>query len=292
MRARQIFKELEVSVITIDPATQLKHKHNFFQIVYVLEGTGYQIINENKYAFEKGDIFLITPSDSHSYELILSPLFCVIDFTENFFYKNAKIREDKIDISDFFKRLEYIFHNQHNIKGSLGNFENKKLLQVLIEQLIEEKKSEMLFGKIITQNIIFLLLNIIARSIQQHTLEYSGSFLPKDRSNDIITYLQHNIFEKDNLTLECLSINFGVSKGHLSRTFKASTGRTLKEYITLYKLDIIKSRLKTSNLTISEIAFELNFSDESHLNKIFKSAFGITAKQFRKQSQAEFSEIT
>jgi AraC family L-rhamnose operon regulatory protein RhaS len=72
-----------------------------------------------------------------------------------------------------------------------------------------------------------------------------------------------------------------MSEGHLSRYFKQQTGDSLKSYITKYKLDIIKTRLKFSDLTISEIAYEMNFTDESHLNKMFKAAFGLTAKQFR-----------
>lgn len=287
MKVRQIFKELEVSVIALDSATQLTHKHNFFQIVYILEGTGFQIINGNRYPFKKGDIFLITPSDHHSYQLDHTPLFCVIDFTENFFHKSARSREEKIDVSDFFKRLEYLFYNQHNVKGSLSNYQNKNLVETLIQQLITEKGSDMMFGKIITQNIIFLLLNIIARSIQQDILEYSGTVLPKSRSNEVISHIQHYIFEKDKITIDHIAKSLGTSKGHLSRSFKKDTGRTIKEYITLYKLDIIKSRLKTSDLTVSEIAFELGFTDESHLNKMFKNAFGITAKQFRSSDIAQ-----
>lgn len=281
MRARQIFKDLEVSVLAIDAATEVTHKHNFFQIVYVLEGTGIQVINGNRYAFAKGDIFLITPEDTHSYELNLKPLFCIIDFTKNFFYKQANSREEKIDVSDFFKRLEYIFHNQHNVKGSLVPVTEKKILDVLVNQLIIEKENERTFGKIITQNIVFLLLNLIARSIQQQAIAYSTGINPKSKTNEITTYIQQHIFDKERLSIQTLSEHFNISAGHLSRTFKEETGRTIKDYITLYKLDIIKSRLKCSDLTISEIADELNFTDESHLNKVFKSAFGMTAKQFR-----------
>lgn len=283
MRARQIFKELEVSVIAIDAATEVTHKHNFFQIIYVLEGTGMQVINENRYPFAKGDMFLITPEDTHSYELNLKPLFCVIDFTKNFFYKHVNSREEKIDISDFFKRLEYIFHNQHNIKGNLIPENDKLIFDVLINQLISEKEDERTFGKIITQNIIFLLLNLIARNIQIQTITYSKELNPRSKTNEITTYIQQYIFDKERLSIPDLSKHFNISAGHLSRTFKDETGRTIKDYITTYKLEIIKSRLKFSDLTISEIANELNFTDESHLNKKFKSAFGLTAKQFRSE---------
>lgn len=281
MRARQLFKELEVSVLAIDAATELTHKHNFFQIIYVLEGTGYQIINGNRYQFKKGDIFLITPDDTHSYELNLKPLFCIIDFTQNFFFKQANSREEKIDVSDFFKRLEYIFHNQHNVRGNLIPEADKTIFGVLINQLIIEKENDHTFGKIITQNIIFLLLNLLARNIQQRIITYAKELNPKSKTQEITTYIQQHIFDKKQLSLASLAAYFNISAGHLNTIFKEDTGRTIKNYIMQYKLDIIQSRLKFSHLTISEIAYEMNFTDESHLNKVFKSAFGLTAKQFR-----------
>lgn len=48
-------------------------------------------------------------------------------------------------------------------------------------------------------------------------------------------------------------------------------------------MELILTRLKYSDLPISEIAGELNFTDESHLNKTFKAEFGETTKQFRKE---------
>ena len=73
-----------------------------------------------------------------------------------------------------------------------------------------------------------------------------------------------------------------MSEGHLSRYFKLQSESTIKEYIIRYKLEIAMARLKYSDLTMSEIAIELNFTDQSHLNKAFKNAIGKTAKQFKK----------
>ncbi|MDR6943729.1 AraC family transcriptional regulator [Mucilaginibacter pocheonensis] len=281
MRAKQLFKELEVSVIAVDRATQVRHTHHFFQIIYVLEGAGIQVINGNRYPFTKDDVFLLTPDDDHSYILDSKPLFCVIDFTKNFFFKHANSKEEKVDVSDFFNRLEYIFHNQHNVKGNLVHPKDKDIFSILISQLISEKENERTFGKIITQNIIFLILNLIARNIQDHIIAYAKELNPKNKTHEIISYIQQHIFEKEFLSISAIAGHFNVSIGHLSRSFKEETGRTIKDYITKYKLEIIKSRLKLSDLTISQIAFEMNLADESHLNKIFKAAFGMTASQYR-----------
>lgn len=65
-------------------------------------------------------------------------------------------QEEKMDVSDFFKRLEYIFYNHHNVKGNLIADSDRIIFEVLINQLMAEKEQQQSFGKIITQNIVFL----------------------------------------------------------------------------------------------------------------------------------------
>ena len=281
MRSKQLYKELEVRVIAVDPALQSLHKHHYFQLIYVLEGSGIHVVNENRFHFKKGDVFFLTPEDAHSYEAVSPPVFCIIDFTKNFFFKTANSLDEKVDISEAFRRLEYIFHNQHNVMGSLIVDGDRQVFKALINQLIAEKENESPFSKIITQNIIFLLLNFIARCIQQRSVSYSREGKPQNKIHTISTYIQQHIYDKQLLLLDSLAEKFNMSEGHLSRYFKQQTGSTVKDYITRYKLDIIQTRLKFSDLTISEIAAELDFTDESHLNKTFKNAFGVTAKKFK-----------
>ncbi|WP_315823771.1 helix-turn-helix domain-containing protein [Paraflavitalea speifideaquila] len=62
----------------------------------------------------------------------------------------------------------------------------------------------------------------------------------------------------------------GISLHYLGRYFKKQTGETLQQYITHYKLRLIEARLLHSDRRIGEIAAELQFTDESHLNRLFK----------------------
>lgn len=56
----------------------------------------------------------------------------------------------------------------------------------------------------------------------------------------------------------------------------------ISRYASLdYKLELVKARLLYTDLTISQIVFELNFTDESHLNKVFKKKYRMTAKQYK-----------
>jgi AraC-like DNA-binding protein len=85
------------------------------------------------------------------------------------------------------------------------------------------------------------------------------------------------------LKAEKLSIHFSISIHYLGKYFKKQTGETLQGYISNYKLRLIETRLLHSDMRINEIAYELNYTDESHLNRAFKKFKGISPSEYRKQ---------
>ena len=287
MKSIQLYTDVEVTFKELKSNTSGLHKHHFFELIYVLDGSGIHNINGNNYEFSKGNVFLLTPDDAHTFQISTLTKFCIIDFTKSFFSKSSSRQNEKMDVSDFFKRLEYIFHNHHNVKGNIIADSDRHLFGVLINQLISESEKKQVFEEIITQNIVFLLLHFIARNIQQGISTFSKNTNPKSKIHELTAYVQQHIYDKELIKLENLAAYFNKSADHLNRYFKNETGNTIKDYITKYKLNLIQTRLKFSDLTISEIADEMNFTDESHLNKTFKSVFGQTAKQYKKEQMIE-----
>ncbi|WP_333620862.1 AraC family transcriptional regulator [Sphingobacterium multivorum] len=223
----------------------------------------------------------MTPEDSHTFEIPIPTKVCIIDFTKGFFLKNIRIDESQIHITEIYKQLEYIFHNHHAIKGNLISKDESAIFKALVHQLLKEKNRSQFFDDIIVQDIIYLLLHLIARKIQESISLFSKIDNPKSKVHEITTYIQQHIYDNELLKIKMIASDFGKSPDHLNRYFKKETGSTIKAYIIQYKLHLVQTRLKFSDLTISEIANELNFTDESHLNKIFKKSFGKTAKQYR-----------
>ena len=83
---------------------------------------------------------------------------------------------------------------------------------------------------------------------------------------------------------EAISHNFGISENYLGRYFKKHTNETMQQYILNYKLKLVENRLLHSEMRISEIVAELGFTDESHLNKLFKKYRGCSPTNFRKNN--------
>lgn len=280
-----LFQDIEITLREIHSSVSPIHRHHYFELLYIIDGTGIHTINDNHYQYEKGNLYLLTPDDTHTFKIDSGTHCCIIDFTKELFSKRHRKQTDRAEISEFFINMEYVFHNHQNMKGhiEMGNGETV-LTDQLILQLIREKEQSRIYSGIIIQNIVFLLLNIVARVIQENNageLKNAGS---KNIIHDITTYIQQHIYNKGNLKIERLAKVFHKTPDHLNRSFKMQTGLTLKAYINRYKLNLIETRLRYSDLTISEIANEMGFTDDSHLNKVFKAAYGQTAKAYRKTS--------
>ena len=73
----------------------------------------------------------------------------------------------------------------------------------------------------------------------------------------------------------------GMSPTAFSRFFKLRTGITLSDYVTNMRLGIATRLLADSTMSISEIAYECGFNNQSNFNRIFKKVKGFTPKEFR-----------
>lgn len=72
-----------------------------------------------------------------------------------------------------------------------------------------------------------------------------------------------------------------LSPQHLSTTIKKTTGKTLTDIISTFVIRDAQGKLRSTELTIQEIAYSLNFTDISFFGKYFKRYTGVSPKQYR-----------
>jgi hypothetical protein len=110
----------------------------------------------------------------------------------------------------------------------------------------------------------------------------NSSSVPYEKGDVFLLGPEDSHYFEINEPTEFSFVRFNESQ-HRQIAGKRQTGESLKQYITKYKTDLIGSRLLNSWLTLTDIADEFGFSDESHLCKQFKNYMGATPKTFRKQ---------
>lgn len=65
------------------------------------------------------------------------------------------------------------------------------------------------------------------------------------------------------LTLEDVCRHFACSRSRISHSFKKETGKTVREYLTRLRMEDAKILLRHSDLSVTEIAFSVGFSDSN-----------------------------
>jgi AraC-like DNA-binding protein len=118
---------------------------------------------------------------------------------------------------------------------------------------------------------MFALLNILRRNFEQ-TFKNDHPVADKQVS-DILQYIQFNLFNNDKLRIESLANAFHLSATYVSEYFKKKTGESLKEYILKSRVNVAHSRLQNSDQSAKEIAYELGFTDASHMAKVIRKYY-------------------
>ncbi len=93
----------------------------------------------------------------------------------------------------------------------------------------------------------------------------------------IIDQLDNAAFSVPQLAESCQ-----MSQTQAYRKIKAITNKTPSQFIRLIRLKKGKTLLENSNLTISEIAYEIGFTDPNYFSRTFQQEFGVSPRDFRK----------
>lgn len=276
MNGATIYRQWEIEWRELQRYNKPTRRNNFFELIYIIDGTGIQIVNKNRFHYRKGNLFLLTPQDVYSFSIDAPTTFFFLRFNE--LYVKDNISKDKEAV----KQVEYILQNASHLPGCiLKNKADKPLIASLISSVLNEQTNQQLYYNRISEQIINTIITIVARNIALK--------LPKNINEstgepilEMLNYIQQNIFEPKNLKAVKLSQHFNISLNYLGRYFKKQTGDTLQNYIANYKMRLVEVRLLHSDMRINEITYEFNFTDESHLNRAFKKYKGMNPSEFRK----------
>jgi AraC-like DNA-binding protein len=258
------------------------HSHTFFELIYIVAGTGTQQINENEIAYKPGNLFLVAPNDTH--------IFKIKDTTQFFFirFNNAFVQSSKKE-QDLVQQLELILQNARHEPGCILKSEtDQRYVDQLIAMLINEHLHHDLYHRQLISQLVNTLLVVIARNLSQALPDIIDE-KSEERIVAMLQYIQANIYYPEKIRAEQISRQFGVAGNYLSSYFKKHAGEPLQQYIVNYKLKLIENRLLHSHMRVTEIADEFGFTDKSHLNRIFKKYRGVSPSEFKRAHRKKSS---
>jgi AraC-like DNA-binding protein len=97
----------------------------------------------------------------------------------------------------------------------------------------------------------------------------------------IIDQVHHHDNEAKSNLSDVLTAELPYDYNYLSKLFSDVEGTTIEKYFIAQKIEKVKELLVYDELTLSEIAFRLNYSSVAYLSNQFKKVTGLTPSHFR-----------
>ena len=115
----------------------------------------------------------------------------------------------------------------------------------------------------------------IERNSQASFMIFNGQ---KGHEDDAVKKAQDFIEKnfEDKITLDQLSDMFAIGRRSLERRFKKATNNTVMEYIQRVKIEAAKKRFETSRKNITEVMYDVGYTDNKAFRSTFKKVTGLS----------------
>jgi AraC family transcriptional regulator, transcriptional activator of pobA len=259
-----------------EPNVDDVHKHTFYEILWTEEGVSRQVIDYKEYEVLPNSLFFISPNQVHEFEEWKPLKGGTILFTEDFFLLNHNNKDQLFELS-FLDNLEV------NPCVQFSNKDFSYIMQTINLIDVESKRNDR--SQTIIQSLLHILLEQVQRSLDSDinkVVSKKHLVLFKKFKN----LLEMNYLE--NKSASFFSDRLNVTTHHLNFISKNVTGKTASEVIRARSILEAKRMLTFTDKTVSEISFELNYSDSSYFAKAFKLETNRTPIAFKNEMSEKY----
>lgn len=241
--------------LNLSPAVFPLHWHEHIEINFILDGKINLRCDDKQITAESGDCVIFNSNELHQGLGGEKCKFACIILSPSFFDANYVIFKNKIRDGFIAEEIQHIFNAvQNNTTAASSVIKGHTYL--LIAHLID---------------------NYVQKKFRKN--KYTQHQMNINRINDAIKYIEQNY--TDTISTKRLAKLTNVSEGHFCHIFKETTGKTAKEYQTNLKLNKAVDLLKTTDMTVLEIAMQCGFSDANYFARIFKKYRNCTPNALR-----------
>lgn len=242
------------------------HRHHFYTFILITEGSGSHEIDFESYELRPNRLFLIAPNQVHAWNNLNSVKGFVVLFNDSFvaLAKGRKLMS-----------AWPLFHPHLPSYKDLTIDEQNRWIEEL-KSMEQEVSSPDTFSR---DSIFYSIGKLLVRTSRL----YLNQVPLKKQSQDVLFTFQEQI-EKHFIELRApkeYAALLNITPNHLNSLSKKKSGKTAGELIRQRVILEAKRLLAHTNLSVAEIAYKLNFEDNSYFGRYFKKYTRQTPETFR-----------
>jgi len=252
---------------------------DFYQISVKRGIDGKFKYGQQEYDFDEGVMFFIAPNQIFSIQIdsqsTINRSGWMLLIHPDFFWSTTLAKTIK----------QYEFFDYSVNEALFLSEKEEKTLHGIIENIRQEYHSNIdRFSKQIIISHIEALLNYSERF-------YNRQFITREKANhQVVERLEELLaayFNSNDLisaglpTVQYIAATLNTSPKYLSGLLKVLTGQSTQQHIHEKLIEKAKEKLSTTNLSVSEIAYELGFEHSQSFSKLFKTKTTLSPMEFR-----------
>ena len=257
------------------------HYHTYIELLYCLRGDINIWINNTHYDFCTGDLVVINSNEVH----VIEPnenrggLYIIVRFDPEVLYVSTK---DAFDI-------KYILPFILNSTTPQKVFKYKEIYNTEIPRLMHDAYDEYIRGEygfeLAIRSDICRIFVWILRYWNSMGIKMSGSDATTLEHikimQQVLGYMSEHYSE--NITASDMAKIANMSYSYFSKVFSKVTGRSFNDYLNFIRIAEAEKLLVSTDMNITEIAYETGFSSSSYFIKIFDKYKHASPMHFRKK---------
>lgn len=262
------------------------HRHDFFEIIFVMTGKCSQNIGLKRLNFTEGDMVFIAPGVFHTMEVfddetaVLNILLRKSTFHQMF----APVMKQENLMGQFFSEGLY---NTKQIEYLVFHLADRDLVdkQLLFLRMYREHLFHDLYSD---QIMVGMMTAIFSNTMRDYQDTMESSYLDVTTQNSdnflVLSYIQNHLAE---VSLSDVADHFGFSVSYCSRLIKSTTGQGFNDWKRTLRIRQAEHMLLDTKKSVEDIAEALGYMNLETFIRTFKKELHLTPSQYRKQMKTK-----
>lgn len=255
-----------------------RHDHDFYELVYVIEGFCLHDAYGEVTLLMEGDLFILKPGVPHRYigNRVTQIYNCIFSGQAL-----ADVRDTLLDLPG----MDRLFSKEAADRLPLLHLSlnERKRCQRQLALMVDECESRQSGWALRLSGLLLCMLVDYARAYSAHVGSASESGAYSGYVAQALSYIDAH-FSEPELTVREIAAHVGVSADYLSRQFRHALGIAAQEYLRRYRFARAMALLQTE-LPVGDVAREVGFRSLCHFSREFKKELGVTPSQYRNQEE-------
>ena len=246
------------------------HERDDYEIHFVEQGSGTFCVGDRIFNVSPGDMIVLHSMDGNSFRTETEPFrlfYATFSFnnprnTQKIKELNSLLQEEsfplKLSETSNIRKVFYTMHREITARTIGHDLRIKLHLGTLVMEILDNWNQ--------TKS-----LNDISHMISSNSYKLV---------NKVLVYLQDNY--NSDVRLETIGKMVNLHPRYLCTLFRQITGKTISDFLRQFRIEKAKRLLLYTSLSITEIAYEVGFSNSQYFSKIFSQVEGMEPRAFRK----------